>query len=397
VRYLSHLASKYTCKLLTHLTPEYWLSVEHANCAPDGYQRVCQTFNGTVPGPAIVADWGDTLVIHVTNNLQDNGTSIHWHGLRMLGSVEQDGVPGVTQCPIPPGESLTYRFRVTQYGSTWYHSHYSLQYAEGLLGPLILNGPTTANYDEDLGMLFLQDWSHIPAFTRWPTARLGAPPALENTLINGSNIFDCSTSTDAACIGGGKKFEMTFEAGKKYRIRLINVAIDGQFQFSIDGHTMTVISNDLVPIVPYQTDIVKITIGQRYDVIVEANQGSGDFWIRGGWNPACNNVQNAANATAILRYDSSSTSDPTTTSSVTISSSCGDEDPTDLVPYLPVEVTKTLDIITQQLSFTFDSYFKWTIDGSSLYLNMSDPTLLQIFEGDTSYPTSYNVYTVDVS
>lgn len=80
------------------------------------------TFNGTVPGPAIVADWGDNLVIHVTNNLPDNGTAIHWHGIRQLGSLEYDGVPGVTQCPIAPGDSLTYKFQATQYGSTWYHS-----------------------------------------------------------------------------------------------------------------------------------------------------------------------------------------------------------------------------------------------------------------------------------
>jgi FtsP/CotA-like multicopper oxidase with cupredoxin domain len=75
------------------------------------------TFNGTVPGPAIIADWGDNLVIHVTNNLQHNGTSIHWHGLRQLGSSEYDGVPGATQCPIAPGGGMTYRFRATQYGS----------------------------------------------------------------------------------------------------------------------------------------------------------------------------------------------------------------------------------------------------------------------------------------
>jgi len=72
----------------TGVIREYWLSVENTTCAPDGYERGCLTFNGTVPGPAIIADWGDTLVIHVTNNLKENGTSIHWHGLRQMGSVE---------------------------------------------------------------------------------------------------------------------------------------------------------------------------------------------------------------------------------------------------------------------------------------------------------------------
>lgn len=79
------------------------------------------------------------MIVHVTNNVPDNGTTIHWHGVRQLNTVGQDGVPGVTQCPIAPNEELTYSFQVTQYGSTWYHSHFSLQYAEGLFGGLVSN------------------------------------------------------------------------------------------------------------------------------------------------------------------------------------------------------------------------------------------------------------------
>lgn len=104
------------------------MSVENTTLAADGYTRQVLSFNGTVPGPAIVADWGDNLIIHVTNNLEHNGTAVHWHGIRQLNSVEYDGVPGVTQCPIAPGDTLTYKFQVTQYGSTWYHSHFTLQY-----------------------------------------------------------------------------------------------------------------------------------------------------------------------------------------------------------------------------------------------------------------------------
>jgi FtsP/CotA-like multicopper oxidase with cupredoxin domain len=66
----------------------------------------------------IVADWGDDLEITVTNNLQNNGTGLHWHGMRQLGSNEQDGVNGITECPIAPGDTRVYRFKATQYGST---------------------------------------------------------------------------------------------------------------------------------------------------------------------------------------------------------------------------------------------------------------------------------------
>lgn len=55
------------------------------------------TVNGTYPGPTIIADWGDHLIIHVSNDLEFNGTTLHWHGLRQLNSVQMDGVPGVTQ------------------------------------------------------------------------------------------------------------------------------------------------------------------------------------------------------------------------------------------------------------------------------------------------------------
>lgn len=66
-----------------------------------------------------------------------NGTSIHWHGIRQKQTMDMDGVNGITQCPIAPGDSFTYTFKATQYGTSWYHSHYSVQYADGLQGPLV--------------------------------------------------------------------------------------------------------------------------------------------------------------------------------------------------------------------------------------------------------------------
>lgn len=79
-------------------TVEVWLSAEESICNPDGYERTCKTFNGSMPGPPIIADWGDELVIHVTNNLKTNGTTVHWHGVRQLGTVQYDGVRTVQIC-----------------------------------------------------------------------------------------------------------------------------------------------------------------------------------------------------------------------------------------------------------------------------------------------------------
>ncbi|KAJ4421842.1 laccase, multicopper oxidase, benzenediol:oxygen oxidorectuctase [Gnomoniopsis sp. IMI 355080] len=379
----------------TGVTREYWLTLDPIDCAPDGYQRTCMAFNGTVPGPQLTADWGDNLKIHVTNNLQTNGTAIHWHGLRQLNSSHADGVPGVTECPIAPGTSKTYDFQVTQYGSTWYHSHFALQYAEGAFGGLVLNGPATADYDEDLGMLFLNDWSHTEAFSLWDEAKNAGPPAMENGLINGTNTFDCSASTDAKCSGNGTKWETVFEAGKKYRIRIINAATDGHFQFSIDGHNLTVIGNDLVPIVPYATEAVGIGMGQRYDIIVEANAASGDYWLRAKWNTACSNNQNPDGITGIVRYDSSSSADPTTVSTVTKTESCGDEPLTNLVPHLSLDVGTINEIASQSMSFaTGGEWFQWTLNGSSLEIDWENPTLTRMMNGETEFPLDYNVVTV---
>lgn len=74
----------------------------------------CATFR-----PLIEANYGDMISVTVTNNLPNEGTSMHWHGFLQTGTNAQDGVPGITQCPIPPGSSFTYTFRATLYGSSW--------------------------------------------------------------------------------------------------------------------------------------------------------------------------------------------------------------------------------------------------------------------------------------
>ncbi len=387
----------------TGRTVEVWLSAQEGICNLDGYKRPCMTFNGTVPGPLISANWGDNLVIHVTNNLKSNGTAIHWHGVRQLNSVEYDGVPGVTQCAIAPGQSLTYKFKVTQYGSTWYHSHFSLQYSEGLFGPMVFYGPATADYDEDLGVLFLQDWSHTTIFKAWDwKQKYGITHSLSNLLINGTNTFDCSVygGADPNCVGNGKKFQMVFKPGKKYLIRLTNVALDSQFRFSIDGHTLKVIANDLVPIVPYETDSVVLSGAQRYDIIVEAKAKPGNYWMRAMWVNHCAAVanDNPGSGTAIVRYDAKSTSDPTSTTAITLPATCADEPSESLTPYVKMNVSNIAGTTLENLNMrlTHEGVFKWTINSSSLLIDWANPTLKQMLNGGSIFPTPYNIIEVNV-
>ena len=169
----------------------YQLNVSDMPLAPDGTTNPDgKVFNGMYPGPWIQACWGDELEIEVTNNLKYNGTTVHWHGIRQLHTTEMDGVNGVTQCPIAPGRSFTYRFKAVQYGTSWYHSHYSLQYPDGLLGPLTIYGPSSADFDEAIYPILMTDWNHQSAFKLFYqeiTPGLG-PPSMTNILLNGTGM-----------------------------------------------------------------------------------------------------------------------------------------------------------------------------------------------------------------
>lgn len=185
---------------------KYTLDVTKMALSPDGYNFTeGKVFNRQYPGPWIQACWGDSIEITVTNYLKYNGTTIHWHGIRQLGTTEMDGVNGVSQCPIagyPLNDTFTYKFKATQYGTTWYHSHYSLQYADGLLGPLTLHGPSSSNYDDHIDPILMTDWNHQSAFEllyQEITPGLG-PPSMLNTLVNGIGMYTLSDLTQTLTI-----------------------------------------------------------------------------------------------------------------------------------------------------------------------------------------------------
>lgn len=254
----------------TGATREYWLELTDFTAAPDGVSRSVMAINGSIPGPTLFADWGDEVIVHVTNSLSTstNGTSIHFHGIRQNYTNPNDGVASITQCPVPPGSSITYTWKATQYGSTWYHSHYGLQAYNGVFGGIIINGPATANYDEDLGSLFLNDWTHETADALFYSAQANGPPTQDNGLINGTNIWVDGDTTV------GSRFNLSFTEGTSYRLRLVNAAMDTFFKFSIDNHTMLVIANDLVPVEPFNTTILSIGIGKRRKYFPELKEGN---------------------------------------------------------------------------------------------------------------------------
>lgn len=78
-------------------TSQYYLELVNTTASLDGVERIVLLVNGTFPGPTLFADWGDTVKVTVYNGLQNNGTSIHWHGIRQNMTNQNDGVVSITQ------------------------------------------------------------------------------------------------------------------------------------------------------------------------------------------------------------------------------------------------------------------------------------------------------------
>ncbi|ORY68701.1 multicopper oxidase [Pseudomassariella vexata] len=364
----------------TGVVREYWFNVHDTTMALDGVSRPVVAINGSIPGPTITADWGDTVVVHVSNSAT-NGTSIHWHGLRQNHTSEDDGVASITQCPIAPGDSLTYTWKATQYGTTWYHSHYSLQAWNGVFGGIIINGPASSAYDEDKGIMMLSDWFHVPVEELYVQASTGGPPQANNGLINGVNVYSD---------GGGSRYGTTFEAGKSYRFRLVNSAIDTMFRFMIDNHTLTVISSDLVPITPYETTTINVGIGQRYDVVVTANQDAKNYWMRSIPQTSCSSNEMTLDIKGIITYDGVDVADPDT-SMWDYVDSCDDET-LNLAPFLSLDAgnSDTENIFDIGLSAP-NGLFVWTINDNAFLSDWGSPTLKQVLDGSSDFETEQQV------
>ncbi|KAK0940481.1 laccase, multicopper oxidase, benzenediol:oxygen oxidorectuctase [Friedmanniomyces endolithicus] len=370
------------------------LEITNGTCNPDGHgSRLCLLINGQYPGPTIRATWGDMLSITVKNSMQDNGTSLHWHGVRQYHSPGSDGVNGITECPLAPGQTRTYTFQVTQYSTSWYHAHFSSQYGDGVIGPIVFDGPASANYDEDLGPYILNEWYYqtsyqINAIASVNLGNGGPPPNADNMLINGTN---------KNANGGGSYNQVKITSGKKYRLRLINMSVDNYIRVSLDGHAMQVMTTDFIPCKPFSVNSLLLGIGQRYDVVINANQTAGNYWFRANVANDCLSGNNFYGR-AIWSYSSVTPGTPTTSAN-TQDSVC--LEPSQAAPYWVQPVPSgsfasqidALDVgLTKaQVVPNGDAIIVWAINTSSINVAWDHPTLQYVMEGNTSYPTQFNV------
>lgn len=372
----------------------YDLVITNGTWNQDGTDVMTFLINGQYPGPAIECNWGDLVTINVHNQLGSNGTAIHWHGVRQVGTNDQDGVPGVTECAIAPGTSRTYTWRASSYGTSWYHSHWGLQYGDGVQGPIIIHGPATADYDVDAGPVMIADTFGMSATAFGSIIAHVGPKAADNYLLNGKNV--------KADLSAGQHTLWKVQKGKKYLFRLINSAAQNMYSVSIDQHKLKVIAADFVPIIPYETEWLNIGIGQRYDVVVEMDQDVDSYFFRAVTQTLCPSASKNTGllaANGIIAYEgvsesplllpTSSINSNKTAADFTI---CQDEPLSSLAPYLKKDAgtltafqssASTLPGGTVQKVATADdgAVFRWFLNNGAMYINYTQPTLASLDSG----------------
>nr|ABP81837.1 laccase [Coprinopsis cinerea] len=288
--------------------------ISNIRASPDGFERPVIAVNGHHPALLIKAKKGDEFELTVANHLTEETmlrqTSIHWHGIFQHKSSWADGPEGVTQRPVAQFDnSFTYKFNAgNETGTYWYHSHFETQYCDGLRGPLVIyddNDPYRNDYDVDNEdtIITLADWYHLQA----PSINITIAPPVNATLINGKGRQPVKPDSPLAIVN--------VKQGKRYRFRILSSSCDPNYNFSIDGHDLTVIEADGQLTRKLVVQRLQIFAGQRYSVILHANRPKGNYWIRAepnfgvGLNGTSGTKANGVNS-AILRYYGANDEEP---------------------------------------------------------------------------------------
>jgi CopA family copper-resistance protein len=279
----------------------YDLNIDEQRLSLGGRDNTAVLANGTLPGPTLRWREGEDVTLRVANRTAEP-TSIHWHGLIL--PYEMDGVPGISFPGIAPGETFTYRFKLAQSGTYWYHGHSAFQEQLGLYGAIVVDPakPEPFAYDRDYVVL-LSDWTdHDPHrvlsrlkkqsdyynfqkrtlfdFFRDLSGR-GARETVADRLAWGDMRMD---PTDLADVTGyaytflvnGRSpdahWTALFQPGERVRLRFINGAAMTHFDVRIPGLALRVVQADGQAVASVTVDRFRIAVAETYDVIVEPKE-----------------------------------------------------------------------------------------------------------------------------
>ncbi|KAM1553032.1 hypothetical protein PS1_005807 [Malus domestica] len=274
--------------------------------------RLCRTLstitvNGQFPGPTLEVRNGDSVAVKVTNRARYNIT-IHWHGLKQQNNPWADGPEYVTQCPIQPGATYTYRFTIKdQEGTLWWHAH-SRWLRATVYGALIIYPRLGSPYPFPmpkrevpilLGEWFdrdPQDVMRLAAFTG------GAPNVSDAYTINGEpgDLYRCSKK---------ETIRIPVVSGESLLLRVINSALNQELFFTVANHQLTVVGADSSYTRPFTTRVIMIGPGQTTDVLLTADQRPARYYMAArAYATAQNAPFDNTTTTAILEYKNAASS-----------------------------------------------------------------------------------------
>ncbi|MEI1693431.1 copper resistance system multicopper oxidase [Acinetobacter nosocomialis] len=286
---------------------EYHLNINEQQVNVTGKPLKRITVNGKFTAPLLEFEEGDEAVIHVHNQLKNQDTSLHWHGLLLPGLM--DGVPGFNGFKgIAPNGDFVYRFKVKQNGTYWYHAHSKGQEQDGLYGPLVIYPkgkiPVAAHEKTDRDyVVMLSDFHQSSSDSIlknlkksaeyyqnrretvsdvWKQVKTQGLKATwqDRSMWNQMRMLktDMSDVTGYTFLVNGKTPEQNwtgnFKAGDKVRLRFINASAMSFFDVRIPNLKMTVVSADGQPVKPVAIDEFRIGTAETYDVIVEPKQAN---------------------------------------------------------------------------------------------------------------------------
>ena len=257
-------------------------------------------YGDSVPGPLLRVAAGDVLRVEVDNQLPAE-TSVHWHGIALRNDM--DGVPGMTQDPIPAGGAFRYEFTVPDPGTYFYHPHSGVQLDRGLYGVLVVDDPAEPGDFDDEWVVVLDDW--VDGTGRTPDDVLaelrsssgsGGMGGMDHGSMAGMDHGSMGGMGDMGAegmrsrlLGGAGDVEyphylvngrtadapvtLTGKPGQRVRIRFVNAGSDTAFRVALGGHRMTITHSDGFPVLPVPTDALLIGIGERFDVTATLADG----------------------------------------------------------------------------------------------------------------------------
>jgi FtsP/CotA-like multicopper oxidase with cupredoxin domain len=294
----------------------YNLTIAEQQVNITGEPVTAMTINGGIPGPVLRFTEGDSAVIHVRNDLSTS-SSIHWHGLLLPPGM--DGVPFISFPPIKAGTTFTYRFKIRQKGTYWYHSHTGLQEQRGVYGSIVITPKAKDHYADRDHVVVLGDWTNSnpdeilrnlrrgseffgiqkrtsqSVLGAAKTGKLGEYFSREAMRMPAMDLAD--VAYDAFLINGRPEQHLAANPGETLRLRVIDAAASTFFHLHYAGGPMTIVSADGQAVEPLRMDQpLLISVAETYDVLVKvpargayefratAHDGSGhtSLWIGQG-------------------------------------------------------------------------------------------------------------------